>query len=209
MHVRQFWIDVGGTFTDCIGKTPDGRLLRCKLLSSGVTKGAVGPRSDRTRIVDPTRRADPDIGRREQRLRLRQAGSDTGFIDRRGRNAGVSGGHLTAYGRCLVMVRHIVSLSILPALLIAGRREAPAAEPEVSLVALANWSCLFGGRRTELGSRPLSHRRGDSSYARQEARRTRLAGMGVHDRHEGRDRGADSRYGRDRSLLLHECLNHK
>ncbi|MHC4178433.1 MAG: hydantoinase/oxoprolinase N-terminal domain-containing protein, partial [Planctomycetota bacterium] len=59
MHVLQFWIDVGGTFTDCIGKTPDGRLLRCKLLSSGVTKGVVARGSDRTRIVDPARRADP------------------------------------------------------------------------------------------------------------------------------------------------------
>ncbi len=59
MDVSQFWIDVGGTFTDCIGKMPDGRLLRCKLLSTGVTKGAVGPGSDRTRIVDPARRADP------------------------------------------------------------------------------------------------------------------------------------------------------
>jgi N-methylhydantoinase A/oxoprolinase/acetone carboxylase beta subunit len=28
MHGCQFWIDVGGTFTDCIGKMPDGRLLR-------------------------------------------------------------------------------------------------------------------------------------------------------------------------------------
>ncbi len=56
----QFWIDVGGTFTDCIGRTPDGRLLRHKLLSSGVTKGAVGRGSDPSRIVDPARRADPD-----------------------------------------------------------------------------------------------------------------------------------------------------
>ena len=26
--VWQFWIDVGGTFTDCIGRRPDGRLTR-------------------------------------------------------------------------------------------------------------------------------------------------------------------------------------
>ncbi len=30
----SFWIDRGGTFTDCIGRAPDGRRLTCKLLSS-------------------------------------------------------------------------------------------------------------------------------------------------------------------------------
>jgi len=30
----QFWIDRGGTFTDCIGRTPDGRLHVTKVLSS-------------------------------------------------------------------------------------------------------------------------------------------------------------------------------
>ncbi len=56
----QFWIDVGGTFTDCIGRSPQGRLIRHKLLSSGVTKGAVGRGSDRRRIVDPARAGDPE-----------------------------------------------------------------------------------------------------------------------------------------------------
>ncbi|MCC5830864.1 MAG: hydantoinase B/oxoprolinase family protein [Phycisphaeraceae bacterium] len=37
----QFWLDVGGTFTDCIGRAPDGALSTCKLLSSGVFKGHV------------------------------------------------------------------------------------------------------------------------------------------------------------------------
>ena len=35
----QFWLDVGGTFTDCIARRPDGTLLRRKVLSSAVTKG--------------------------------------------------------------------------------------------------------------------------------------------------------------------------
>jgi 5-oxoprolinase (ATP-hydrolysing) len=30
----SFWIDRGGTFTDCIGRAPDGRRFTCKLLSS-------------------------------------------------------------------------------------------------------------------------------------------------------------------------------
>lgn len=37
----QFWIDVGGTFTDCIGVSTDGTPRRIKVLSSGVTKGTV------------------------------------------------------------------------------------------------------------------------------------------------------------------------
>src|SRR5262245_39564984 len=35
----SFWLDVGGTFTDCLAMRPDGALLRRKVLSSGVTKG--------------------------------------------------------------------------------------------------------------------------------------------------------------------------
>ena len=31
----RFWIDVGGTFTDCIARAPDGRLRTHKLLSTG------------------------------------------------------------------------------------------------------------------------------------------------------------------------------
>lgn len=59
MTQPEFWIDVGGTFTDCIGRGPDGRLLRHKLLSSGVTKGAIGRGSTRTTILDAARRRDP------------------------------------------------------------------------------------------------------------------------------------------------------
>jgi 5-oxoprolinase (ATP-hydrolysing) len=55
----QFWIDVGGTFTDCIGRTPDGALRTHKLLSSGVYKGTVAPGSTAQNIVDPTRSAIP------------------------------------------------------------------------------------------------------------------------------------------------------
>ncbi len=55
----EFWIDVGGTFTDCLAKAPDGSIRRHKLLSSGVTKGRVGPGSSREAILDPTRSGDP------------------------------------------------------------------------------------------------------------------------------------------------------
>src|SRR5208283_4545984 len=55
----EFWIDVGGTFTDCIGCLADGRVVRHKVLSSGATKGRATIGSDCGRIVDPDRRADP------------------------------------------------------------------------------------------------------------------------------------------------------
>ena len=55
----EFWIDVGGTFTDCIGSLDGGRVVRHKVLSSGVTKGRAADGSGRGRIVDPARRADP------------------------------------------------------------------------------------------------------------------------------------------------------
>src|SRR5690348_2729456 len=54
----EFWIDVGGTFTDCFARRPDGTLLRHKLLSSGVTKGAAAADSTRSQIVDPLRAGD-------------------------------------------------------------------------------------------------------------------------------------------------------
>src|SRR3954447_21676482 len=69
----EFWIDVGGTFTDCIARRPDGRLVRHKLLSSGVTKGIVGSGSSVTAIIDPTRAPAPDGFWSEMRLRLLDA----------------------------------------------------------------------------------------------------------------------------------------
>ncbi len=58
--VPQFWIDAGGTFTDCIVQMSDGTIRRRKILSSGRTRSAVGAESHPTAIVDPSRCADPD-----------------------------------------------------------------------------------------------------------------------------------------------------
>ncbi|QDU43410.1 Acetophenone carboxylase gamma subunit [Symmachiella dynata] len=55
----EFWIDVGGTFTDCIARDPDGKLLQLKLLSSGVTKGRVDAADGASSFVDPGRSDDP------------------------------------------------------------------------------------------------------------------------------------------------------
>lgn len=54
----QFWIDVGGTFTDCVAVTPEGEVRTHKTLSSGVIKGRVdefdaGTIRDRLREPDP------------------------------------------------------------------------------------------------------------------------------------------------------------
>ena len=56
----QFWIDVGGTFTDCIGIAPTGELRQFKTLSSGITKGTIQAASnssfsDSLRTTDPPR----------------------------------------------------------------------------------------------------------------------------------------------------------
>ncbi len=60
MPFWEFWIDVGGTFTDCIARTPSGELRPIKVLSSGVTKGQAAEVQGTNRVVDPLRRADPD-----------------------------------------------------------------------------------------------------------------------------------------------------
>ena len=56
----EFWIDVGGTFTDCIYRRPDNSLSTLKVLSSGITKGMVEEISGTDRIVDAGRVGDPD-----------------------------------------------------------------------------------------------------------------------------------------------------
>lgn len=59
----RFWIDVGGTFTDGVGVSPDGVWTRGKVLSSGVVKGIAAAAPDGAtsggRLFDPARRDDP------------------------------------------------------------------------------------------------------------------------------------------------------
>ena len=67
-----FSIDVGGTFTDCVARTPDGELRTLKVLSSAARKGN-GDAADGRGIRDPgLRRARDDIFRGFQ-LRLLDA----------------------------------------------------------------------------------------------------------------------------------------
>ncbi|MEX0715285.1 MAG: hydantoinase/oxoprolinase family protein, partial [Planctomycetaceae bacterium] len=60
MKPWEFWIDVGGTFTDCLALSPEGKLHAVKTLSSGRTKGRVAECIGTDRIADETRRGDPD-----------------------------------------------------------------------------------------------------------------------------------------------------
>ncbi len=55
----EFWIDVGGTFTDCLMLAPDGSLRRAKILSSSTMQGQIGPGSHASCVIDPRRREDP------------------------------------------------------------------------------------------------------------------------------------------------------
>ncbi len=56
----EFWIDVGGTFTDCLGRSPEGQVKAHKLLSIGAYHGQTAAGSDASRIVDPIRVGAPD-----------------------------------------------------------------------------------------------------------------------------------------------------
>ncbi|MCZ6837597.1 MAG: hydantoinase/oxoprolinase family protein, partial [Planctomycetota bacterium] len=42
----SIWIDTGGTFTDCLAKSPEGTLHRAKVLSSGAMRGRIVERLD-------------------------------------------------------------------------------------------------------------------------------------------------------------------
>jgi 5-oxoprolinase (ATP-hydrolysing) len=55
----EFWIDVGGTFTDCIARSPDDELITVKILSSGIIKGQVESIIENKRFSDSTRLGDP------------------------------------------------------------------------------------------------------------------------------------------------------
>ena len=60
MSQWEFWIDVGGTFTDCIARSPDEGLRSCKTLSSGATKGEMlDLDTERTSFFDPLRQSEP------------------------------------------------------------------------------------------------------------------------------------------------------
>ncbi len=72
MHERvwQFWIDVGGTFTDCLGRSPSGSIATTKVLSSAVVKGSVRRFCEARQLVGSGLELYPDHFFRAYRLRL-------------------------------------------------------------------------------------------------------------------------------------------
>jgi len=70
----QFWIDVGGTFTDCVARNPRGGIEVAKVLSSSVVKGRVGDESSAGVIVDPDLLRSKDDFFRGFTVRLLDAG---------------------------------------------------------------------------------------------------------------------------------------
>jgi hypothetical protein len=66
----QFFMDVGGTFTDVVARRPDGTVSTYKLLSTGVVRGRLEPGSTTHTIVDHRRRGERDDLWRGYRLRL-------------------------------------------------------------------------------------------------------------------------------------------
>lgn len=69
----EFWIDVGGTFTDCIVRSPDDRLRTIKVLSSGLTKGRMAATAGTSGFVDPLRQREPEDFWRGCTIRLLNA----------------------------------------------------------------------------------------------------------------------------------------
>ena len=55
----SFWLDVGGTFTDCLALRPDGVLLRRKVLSSSRVKGCATALQHAEILVDAARNGEP------------------------------------------------------------------------------------------------------------------------------------------------------
>ncbi len=59
MNAWQFFIDVGGTFTDVVAISPEGVLRTHKILSSGAIRGQGTVSNDGKHITDPARIGDP------------------------------------------------------------------------------------------------------------------------------------------------------
>ena len=73
----EFWIDVGGTFTDCIARSPQGELVTVKTLSSGMVKGQVAEIDAADAFIDGTRIGDADNFWAGWQLRVLDAAGNT------------------------------------------------------------------------------------------------------------------------------------
>ena len=122
MPFWEFWIDVGGTFTDCIARTPSGELRPIKVLSSGVTKGQAAEVQGTNRVVDPLRRADPDDF---------WLGYEIRFFDESGQPLLTS--QVAAFHRRLGVLE---VATLLPSSIVAGTRYELSASEEAPILAI-------------------------------------------------------------------------
>ncbi len=90
----QFFIDVGGTFTDVVAGRPHGGLITYKLLSSASVRGVAEEGSTPNCIIDRARRADPDNFWVGYSVQLLDAGG-VGAVTSRVRDFGRKRGALT------------------------------------------------------------------------------------------------------------------
>ena len=78
----HLWVDTGGTFTDCIGRDPTGRVHRAKLLSSSCLRGIIVDAVSPTRWVLDLGWDLPDGFLESARVRLLGGGEDLARITR-------------------------------------------------------------------------------------------------------------------------------
>ncbi|RMF82655.1 MAG: hydantoinase, partial [Planctomycetota bacterium] len=93
-RIWRFWIDVGGTFTDCLARDPNGAIHSTKLLSSGVIVGTVDGGATPDRIIDAARGRDPDGFYDGWRIDI-EGGADGKRVRRTVRAFDARGGSLT------------------------------------------------------------------------------------------------------------------
>ena len=85
----RFWIDVGGTFTDCLARAPSGEITTHKLLSTGRYPTRAHPDSSPARWVDPALANAPEGYFTGYTLRCLMRGH--GWVERRVEDHGGSG----------------------------------------------------------------------------------------------------------------------
>jgi len=84
----QFFIDVGGTFTDVVARRPEGTIVTHKLLSSGAIRGVVEHGSQPTCVTDQRRIGDPKDFWVGYELALTNEGTDGPIDLQRGNRTG-------------------------------------------------------------------------------------------------------------------------
>lgn len=76
----QFWMDTGGTFTDCLARDPTGTSHRAKVLSSGVLRLRIASAAGARRIAFPALASMPAADLTGFRLNVISSGRECGIL---------------------------------------------------------------------------------------------------------------------------------